>query len=96
MIWSMATAVERFRARFRLETDARSGRQSTADERMHAALDLHAFNLLLTIDKVRNQMEGAGQSAIMNEVNQRRLAGSPMPLPLARRAPRRDANVPSH
>lgn len=94
MIGVMATAAERFRARF--EHHARAERQSSADERIHAALDLHAFNLLLTIDRVRNRMEGAGEAAIIEEVNRRRLASSPLPQPLAGRAPRRDATARSH
>ena len=92
----MATAVERFRARFRFEDRPRAGQPSTADARIHAALELHAFNLLLTIDKVRDHIEAAGEAAMMKEVNRRRLASSPMPLPLDRRVPPRDADVRSH
>jgi hypothetical protein len=91
----MAKEIERFRARFRVD-QPRAGRRQTPDERVRAAMDLHAFNLLLTIDKVRTQMEGVGESAIIEEVNRRRLARSPMPRPLDPRLPRRDAHARSH
>jgi hypothetical protein len=95
MLEIMASEVERFRARFRFEDSLGARQQLTPDERLRAAMDLHAFNLLLAIDKVRNQMEDAEEAAIVEEVNRRRLASSPMPLPLNRR-PRRDAAVRSH
>lgn len=88
----MGDAVERFRARFcGVETDSRA--YSTPDERMRAAFELHAFNLLLTIDKVRNQLGDADEAAVIDEVNRRRLAGSPMPLPLCRRRSRHDGEA---
>lgn len=93
----MADEVERFRARFRgVERQQPTGSQGTADERLRVALDLHAFNLLLTIDKVRSLIGDVGEAVILEEVNRRRLASSPMPKALRTRALRRDAEARSN
>ena len=77
------SAVDRFRARFReLDEARRAAPRATPDERIREALALHGFNLLLAIDQVRNQLEAAGEEAVLAEVNRRRLASSPMPRSL--------------
>jgi hypothetical protein len=82
----MGSAVERFRARFHgVDAGRTTSRRRTPDERLRAALDLHAFNLRLTIDKVRGEMGDADEAAILREVNRRRAARSPVPTPLCRR-----------
>jgi hypothetical protein len=87
----MTSALERFRARF--DGIGEAPRSATAQERLSAACDLQAFNLLLTIDQARDRLAGADDAAIIAEVNRQRLASSPMPRPLVSRTSRRDADA---
>lgn len=79
-------AVRRFRARFAgLAAEQRAAAPTTPEERLRAAIDLQAFNLMLELDRVRSQLGEADERELVRELNRRRLA-TPMPVSLRDRA----------
>jgi hypothetical protein len=87
----MSSAVERFRARF-AGLEPPEG-LDTPEARFRAALDLYEFNLRLSIDQVANELGVADEAKVLEEVNRRRLASSPMPRPLGARVAEGDGNA---
>lgn len=79
-------AVAEFRARFRPEGAAeRDERAATPDQRLREALELHGLALWMDIERAMRDLGAELPEQVVDEVNRRRLASSPMPEPLAQR-----------
>ena len=80
-------AVERFRARFAGVPEAERAEDlpGTPDERLRASLALHGLAVWQDLERVMRERGDADPSAVVDEVNRRRLEASPMPVALRAR-----------
>jgi hypothetical protein len=81
-----------FRARFAGvagDEDAARAAPSTAEERLAVAIELHGFNLVLDLDRVRSSLDTDDPERVLREVNDARVATAPVPTSLAEIARRR-------
>ncbi len=83
-----SAAVREFRARFEGVGEAERGDERTASEaaRFLECLELHGLALWMDIERAMRDTGAARPEDVVDEVNRRRLAASPMPPSLAERA----------